>query len=48
MKIIPKIAFALVALGLALSMPSAHAAQDSQATLKSEAKITEAEAQATA
>lgn len=43
-----RMAFPLVALGLALSMPVAHAAQDSQTMLKSEAKVTEAQAQATA
>ena len=48
MKIIHRMAFPLVALGVALSMPIAYAAQDSQAVLKSEAKVSEAQAQATA
>ena len=48
MKIIHRIAFPLITIALALSTPIAHAAQAAQAGLKSEAKVTEAQAQATA
>jgi hypothetical protein len=46
MKIIHRIAFPLITIALALSTPIAHAAQAAQAGLKSEAKITEAQATA--
>ena len=48
MKKVHRIAFPLITVALALSTPIAHAAQDSQAVLKAEAKVTEAQAQATA
>ena len=48
MKTIRKTATMLVTLGLAFSIAHAFAAEDSQAALMSEAKVTEAEARATA
>jgi hypothetical protein len=45
---IHRIAFPLITLGLALSIPIAHAAQASQTGLESEAKVTEPQAQAIA
>jgi hypothetical protein len=48
MKMIHRIAFPLITLGLVLSIPIAHAAQAFQTGLESEAKVTEAQAQAIA
>lgn len=48
MKVSRRTAISMVALGLAFTMPHAFAARDSQAALMAEAKVTEAQAQATA
>ena len=45
---IQRIAFPLITLGLALSIPIAHAAQTFRTRVESEAKVTEAQAQAIA
>lgn len=48
MKALSRTTFALAGLGLALAMPLSHAAEESQAVLKADAKVTEHDAKATA